>query len=378
MKSIIYCFFVILFYLVALDASAQTSVADGNWATGATWNGGTAPGYTNLGNVTINSYVISDQSISFSNTNNRILTVNDTLIVQGDVLFNSGKNGAGINIGPNNVLIIFGNLQMGKNNAGANIEAGGILVVKGSISTEGNNGFFTGAGSVYTDGTTTGMTSNGSPGPAINVIDDLSTDGFTTIEEYVAGGGAGTLPVDLLYFNASWSQSSKSASLTWATTTEIFNDYFSVERSDDGIDYYEIARVAGHGNSNTKIEYIYHDFTVQSSTSYYRLKQVDFDGEFEYFDQVRLSTYGGSASEEFSLYPSVVTDGQIHLVADHAFNIQEIQIISLNGGRVYFIQSSSVNSTSYQLDVRYLAHGVYLVKTQTEQGELITKKFVVN
>ncbi|PIB35974.1 hypothetical protein BFP72_11490 [Reichenbachiella sp. 5M10] len=372
MKSVYTIVFVIAFYLLGVSASAQRiSVADGNWATGVTW-GGTAPGYSIGENVTIDSYVISDETVTLTG-NNKTLSVIDTLIIRGSLIF-TANSGAAINIGPNNVLIIMENLDLGKNNAGANIEAGGVLVVKGDITASGTNGEFTGDGKVYTDGTTDGVTNNGSQPEGD--IDDLSDDSFGTIEDFVRNGGEGSLPVELLYFRAVWDQSSGSAVLSWATATEMFNDYFSVERSEDGVNYEEIASVAGHGNSNAKIEYAYSDQTVQSTTNYYRLKQVDFDGGFEYFDQIRLSipSYFETA---INLYPSIVRDGSMTLEANQEVLIQDAHIFSLNGEKSQNFQLNPIGYSSYRLDIQGMTQGVYFLSITTDQGEVMTKRFVI-
>lgn len=68
----------------------------------------------------------------------------------------------------------------------------------------------------------------------------------------------------------------------WTTASEINNDYFSIERSSDGITFDEIERVDGAGNSTTIINYSIQDSEYKDGINYYRLKQTDFNGDFEY------------------------------------------------------------------------------------------------
>jgi hypothetical protein len=84
------------------------------------------------------------------------------------------------------------------------------------------------------------------------------------------------LPIELLSFTATCD--GRSALVEWTTATEKNNDYFSLERSDDAINFTEIARVAGAGNSIEPLEYSYTDYGIHGGDNYYRLVQVDYDG----------------------------------------------------------------------------------------------------
>lgn len=68
--------------------------------------------------------------------------------------------------------------------------------------------------------------------------------------------------------------------LKWSTATETNNDYFLIERSKDGIEFESIINVDGAGFSTKKLTYSTSDNNPLSGLSFYRLKQVDFDGQF--------------------------------------------------------------------------------------------------
>ncbi len=84
------------------------------------------------------------------------------------------------------------------------------------------------------------------------------------------------LPIELTSFSATCD--GHSTLVEWATASEKNNDYFSLERSDDAINFVEIARIAGAGNSIERLDYSYTDFGVHGGDNYYRLVQVDYDG----------------------------------------------------------------------------------------------------
>lgn len=129
------------------------------------------------------------------------------------------------------------------------------------------------------------------------LCDDLTTDNINLTNVQITawgsanGNGLGvftnTLPVELLSFDATINQNQ--VDLTWATASEKNNDFFTIERTVDGIDFEEIGKVAGQGNSSIKNEYAFTDTRPKNGVSYYRLKQTDYNGEFEYFEVKSVS-----------------------------------------------------------------------------------------
>jgi len=89
-----------------------------------------------------------------------------------------------------------------------------------------------------------------------------------------------TLPIELEDFTVT--EENNSVKLFWTTASEINNDYFTIEHAADGIDYTEISKIDGAGNSNNRISYTYVDENPKEGINYYRLKQTDFDGDYTY------------------------------------------------------------------------------------------------
>ncbi len=89
------------------------------------------------------------------------------------------------------------------------------------------------------------------------------------------------LPVELLGFD-SRNENDKSINLFWSTATELNNSHFEIERSNDGRNFQSIGKVEGHGNSSEVKVYDFYDEKPMNGKNYYRLKQIDFDGTFEY------------------------------------------------------------------------------------------------
>ena len=88
------------------------------------------------------------------------------------------------------------------------------------------------------------------------------------------------LPIELINFESKSNESE--IKISWTTASELNNDYFILERSVDGHSWRDIALIDGAGNSTSYIDYSYFDQTPESGINYYRLLQIDFDGQSSY------------------------------------------------------------------------------------------------
>jgi hypothetical protein len=118
----------------------------------------------------------------------------------------------------------------------------------------------------------------------------LLIDNFTTNSGFLitfpTGAGSSSLscvplPIHLIAFEGYYTGSDNL--LTWKTATEMNNDYFTLERSTDGYDFTEIAKIKSQGSSNSPKTYSFHDNSFEAKINYYRLKQTDNNGQFEIF-----------------------------------------------------------------------------------------------
>ena len=114
------------------------------------------------------------------------------------------------------------------------------------------------------------------------------------------------LPIELLDFKAIANQDNQ-VDLYWATATEINNDYFTIERSKDGIQFEAIEEVEGAGTIFQSRSYHTIDKNPFLGTSYYRLKQTDFDGTFSY-SEIRVVHIELNEQSHFAVYPNPMKD----------------------------------------------------------------------
>ncbi len=97
------------------------------------------------------------------------------------------------------------------------------------------------------------------------------------------------LPIELVSFDATCDMQSGNRTISWQTASETNNEHFVIERSSNAIDWTEVHRESGAGNSNTQLSYEWIDQEILSSTVYYRLTQVDFNGQFETFNPTTVT-----------------------------------------------------------------------------------------
>lgn len=107
---------------------------------------------------------------------------------------------------------------------------------------------------------------------------------FATAKSNWNGIFTGVLPVELASFTSLINLNS--VSLNWSTSSEVNNNGFEIERklSSDNSDWSNLAFVNGHGNSNELINYTYTDKNLEIGKYNYRLKQIDFNGNFKYYE----------------------------------------------------------------------------------------------
>jgi hypothetical protein len=176
------------------------------------------------------------------------------------------------------------------------------------------------------------------------------------------------LPIELLSFSADVIERDK-VLLKWQTASETDNDYFTIERSEDGYNWEEISTIVGAGNSNSLLSYQTKDNSPYSGISYYRLKQTDFDGQFAYSQviAIKIKSLGNSL---VSIYPNPATN---HITIEgNKKELNGISIYNLQGQEIVKkIEILENNQSKKTLDLSNLNSGIYFIKTKTTTNKLI-------
>jgi len=155
----------------------------------------------------------------------------------------------------------------------------------------------------------------------------------------------------------------------WTTQSETDNDYFKIEKSTNGIDWEIVTKIDGAGNSSTTINYEIYDNRCQLSTSYYRLKQVDFNGDYTYSD---IKTINFDDLIGISVYPNPSSNKIT--VSAHGLNIEDCNLYNNYGQNISSsITINELENNQISITTSYLPDGVYLVKVKS-----FTKKIIIS
>lgn len=175
------------------------------------------------------------------------------------------------------------------------------------------------------------------------------------------------LPVELLNFDVNCEKDI--STLRWTTSSEINNDYFIIEKSNDGEQFHQIGIVKGFGNSSVIRDYSFEDDDVISGADYYRLKQVDFNGEYYYSNTIVRKC----SSNNFNIYPNPA-NSILNINWEKSSN-QVVDVIITNSiGQVVFEKTTNKALTS--VNIESLNKGFYQLQIVEDNNNRSISKFV--
>lgn len=165
------------------------------------------------------------------------------------------------------------------------------------------------------------------------------------------------LPVELISFGAKVVD--RGIQLDWATASELNNERFEIQRSADGISFESIGTIQGHGTTNEKVDYSFRDTNPTQGANYYRLMQIDFDGEYEY-SETALAFF--ESQDEMIVFPNPVKD-RINIYLGSQFSRTEISISIVDiSGRKVWAKSMLAPESKVEINLDYLKQGFYTVE----------------
>ena len=206
----------------------------------------------------------------------------------------------------------------------------------------------------------------------------FTTNSFSELWVHSSKNGS-ALPVELISFDAYLLNNT--VIIEWTTASELNNDYFTIQRSADGIKFEDVRDIDGAGNSNVLIEYSTVDNNPIIGKSYYRLKQTDFDGKFTYSNIVFIDNNESINTSEMIVYPNPVSSIlNVRLTGFIAYSDVLISIQNMSGRRVLsygFSVDGDGNALVKVNDIKGLSKGIYIVNC-VSNTKLVTKKLIVN
>ncbi|HXB95238.1 MAG TPA: T9SS type A sorting domain-containing protein, partial [Puia sp.] len=186
-------------------------------------------------------------------------------------------------------------------------------------------------------------------------------------------GGGNILPIGLLNFDARADNSR--VDLRWTTSSESNNSYFTIEKSQDAVNFSFLENVntlAINGNSSTPLNYIAYDMSPNAGVTYYRLKQTDIDGNY---------TYSGIVSVNFdkkkavSVYPNPTT-GTVYISGlDAGQSSLAVEWLDVSG-KSLVRETVAVQNGMVRLDTHF-RNGVYFLKFMSSDGNFNMQNVII-
>ena len=194
---------------------------------------------------------------------------------------------------------------------------------------------------------------------------------------FVATDSSLIIPVELASFIASVSENT--ITLNWTTATELNNSGFEIQRTpryQEG--WANIGFVEGHGTTTETQEYSYLDNTVGTGTYFYRLKQIDFSGQYEYSDVIEVEVNGPLTFGLEQNYPNPFNPSTLikYSVPENGF--VKLSVYNLVGEEVRVLVNETVDAGFYEatFNATSLPSGIYFYKLQTPNFTQ-TKKMIL-
>lgn len=194
-----------------------------------------------------------------------------------------------------------------------------------------------------------------------------------TFEAAVTATLDATLPLNFGYFNAL--SLTKEVQLKWNTYNESNNNYFEIERSSDGKVFQPIGTIQSKGNNTNENIYSFTDINPKNGKSYYRIKQIDFNGKFTYSKTISSFIYLQSIAIN-SLFPNPTKHNIIAQVVAKSNSNVLIHVLDITGKSVMRYNAELIEGeNNISISTELLQKGAYILQI-TGETTTIENKFV--
>lgn len=223
-----------------------------------------------------------------------------------------------------------------------------------------------------------GVASGSSAGYITSTVPLTSFSPFTFASDTISTSGVNPLPIELLTFDAE--VNGGVVEVAWTTVSETNNDFFTVERTLDGIHFEVVGTIDGAGNSTGLLNYMFVDVNPYTTVSYYRLKQTDHDGHVSY-SKLQEVNFEEQTDLSFTVYPNPSDGNTFNLVLnsdrseDVLFNVQDMY-----GNIVYSEEIALIRNSEnvYPVNLsQQLIQGIYMITVTSSKG-VSSSRFIVN
>ena len=185
-------------------------------------------------------------------------------------------------------------------------------------------------------------------------------------------------PINLTTFTGN--KIEKNVQLNWSTATEKNNSHFNIQRSNDGMNFENITKVMGKGNSSAINNYLHTDINVPNNNLYYRLQQVDVDGKST-LSAVILIKYDIKTNVELSVYPNpIINHTAIITLKNATIGKYNVALKSVKGETIFVknINQTVVNSSVEVHLPTSIAKGLYILNVISNDARInLSQKIIV-
>lgn len=184
------------------------------------------------------------------------------------------------------------------------------------------------------------------------------------------------MPIELVSFKAFYNNTSNSVELSWTTASETNSNYFQTERSTDGINWDIVSTVNASGFSTTAMNYISKDCNPLKGTSYYRLKEVDFDGVFFYspLQEVNIN----QIISDLTLRPNPFRDQLVLNFYGEDDSAANIVIRNIFGQEVLNMNTDSkIGDNTFTIETSLIPVGIYTLEIFRKNASVLEKAKII-
>lgn len=203
----------------------------------------------------------------------------------------------------------------------------------------------------------------------------VSRTGLNGFSQFAIGTNTAPLPIEFLNFTVI--PLTSEVQLDWSTASESNNDYFTIERSINGFLFESIGTVSGAGNSVSVLKYKYDDTDPFNGTSYYRLKQTDFDGKTSYSTMVAITF---NQQNHDNLYPNPAKEF-IYIPIEKLSAASLIRIYNSKGYNLYskeILPSEITENNFFKAEVKNFPDDIYFITIVLSDGKMLSYEFLKN
>ena len=282
------------------------------------------------------------------------------------------------------------------NNSNADISVAGDVTVSGNFTASGGSLLLDGAGLIIgeifevnnsgvsisgsgsgsgCEGISFGSTNISAPS-AIHDIDVCNSSDPSATNSSDFGNNVTTcncsslLPVEFIGYNTSADYDNELVKVLWSTSSETNSAFFDIEKSLDGFNFYKLGEISAIGNSENVVYYGFNDKNPTYGKAYYRIKQIDIDGNYVYTDVMVQYYENKLASNEMFV---AFSEGTLQLRFNKYIGEGSIEVLSVNG-QLVLQEKIEVDNYFYSLQTdKSIASGLYIVRFNNLENYWVKK-----